>query len=96
MMVDIFYPIFTLTITVLARFIRKKLNSSGVSHLHLCQGIALDPLEGLTGPTRPPAAIVFAFAKKRCAHIFSVLSPESALFIIKLIELLDFNFLLID
>ena len=46
MIVDIFYPIFTLTIIVLACFIRKK-NCSGVLHPRLHQGIALDPLGGL-------------------------------------------------
>ena len=57
----IFYPIFTLTITVIACFTRKKKkqNCSGVSQPHLHQGIALD----------------HRFAKNRCVHIFSLLSP---------------------
>ena len=31
------------------------------------------PPGGLTTAPRPPAAIVFDFAKNQCAHIFSVL-----------------------
>ena len=57
MIADIFYPIFTLTITVLACFIQKEIG--GYPH----QGISLDR----------PAAIVFGFAKNRCVDIFSVL-----------------------
>ena len=47
-------------------------------------GFALDPLGGLTAPPRPPADVLrafgtflFCFAKNRCAHIFSVLSPDN-------------------
>ena len=74
MIADIFYPISTLTITVLAYFIRKK-KCLGALHSRLHQGTTLDPL-GLTAPPRPPAAIVFGFVRNRCAHIFSVLSPD--------------------
>ena len=67
-----FYPIFTLSITVLACFIRKKKNV----------GYAPTPSTGhypghsgeFQLPPRPPAAILFGFSKNRCAHIFSVLS----------------------
>ena len=80
MMADIFYHIFTLANLVLACVIRnKKLNYSGISHSHLHQGIALDPPGGLTAPPTPrvPAAIVFGFTKNRCAHSFSVFSPDN-------------------
>ena len=47
MIADIFYPIFTLMITILACFIRKKKeNCSGDLHPHVHQGIALDSMEG--------------------------------------------------
>ena len=79
MIVDIFYPIFTLTITILASFMRKKKqNYSGDLHPCLHQGITLDSRGAYSSP-RPPAAIVFCFAKNRCTHIFSVLSPASSL-----------------
>ena len=83
MIADIFYPIFTLMITILACFIRKKKeNCSGDLHPHVHQGIALDSMEGgeggLTARPGPPSfSIVFGFSKNRCAHIFSVSSPES-------------------
>ena len=74
MIADIFYPIFTLTITTLACFTRKKLKlfrgfSPTPSPRHCPR-----PSGGLTAPPSPPALIVFDFAKNQCAHIFSVLS----------------------
>ena len=74
MIADIFYPISTLTITVLAYFIREK-NCSGALHPLLNQGITHGPLGAYSSP-RPPAVIVFGFPKNRCAHIFSALSPD--------------------
>ena len=76
MIADIFYPIFILTITILACFIRRKSK--------IVQGFAYTlsprhrpgPPAGLNAPLRPTASIVFGFAKTRCAHIFSVLSPD--------------------
>ena len=68
MIADIFYPILTLTITVLACFIREK---------KLFEGFAPTPsISCRRGPglQLPLAAIVFGFAKNQCAHIFSVLS----------------------
>ena len=37
------------------------------------QAVVLDPLQGLQLPLRPPATIIFGFAKNRCTHIFFVL-----------------------
>ena len=71
MIADIFYPIFTLTITILACFIRKKEKLLRDLNTRVHQGIALNPLGGLKAPPRPPASILFGFAKNRCAHIFS-------------------------
>ena len=73
MIADIFYPIFTLMITILACFIWKKKLSA--LHPRLQQGITLDTLESLQLPPRSPAAILFGFSKTQCTHIFSVLSP---------------------
>ena len=53
MVSDIFYPIFPLTITVLACFTHKKQSYSGVSHPCLHQRIALDPLGSLQLPQTP-------------------------------------------
>ena len=53
MIADIFYPIFTLTITVLACFTQKKQSYSGVSQPRLHQGIALDPFGSLQLPQTP-------------------------------------------
>ena len=81
MIADIFYPIFTPTITVLICFVRKKnkkQNCLSALYLRLQEGITLDTLWGggrLTAPPRPPAAIIFGFSKNRYFHIFSVLSP---------------------
>ena len=77
MITDNFYPIFTLAITILACFIqktKKKKKNWGASTL---QGYLLGPRKGLTATPRSPAAIVFGFAINRCAHIFSVLSPDT-------------------
>ena len=60
MIADIFYPIFTLMITILACFIQKK---------------KLAPTKASPW-TPPPAAIIFGFAKNQHGHIFSVLSPD--------------------
>ena len=74
MIADIFYPIFTLTITILACFTRKKLKLfRGFSPTRSPRHCPRTP-GGLAALPRPPALIVFGFAKNRCAHIFSVLS----------------------
>ena len=51
MIANIVHPIFTLTITILACFVRKKQNCLGDLHPRFHQGIALDPL--LTAPRDP-------------------------------------------
>ena len=51
MIANIFHPIFTLTITILVCFVRKKQNCLGDLHPRFHQGIALDPL--LTAPQIP-------------------------------------------
>ena len=75
MIADIIYPIFTLTITILACFIKKIARLFRDLHTRVHQGIALDPMEGLKLHPDPPASIVFGLAKNRGAHIFSVSSP---------------------
>ena len=62
MVVDIFYPLLTLKITILACFIQKK---SGDLPPPPPQTITLDTLVGLQLPSIPPAA-----KKKQCTHIF--------------------------
>ena len=77
MIANIFYLIFTVTITVLACFIQKKLK--------IVQGfVPMPSLEhhprppggegGLQPLSRPPVATAFGFCKNWCTHIFSVLS----------------------
>ena len=76
MIADIFYPIFTLTIAILACFIRKKSKIvQGFAYMRSprhCPG----PHGRLKAPPIATASIVFGFAKNQCAHIFSVLSPD--------------------
>ena len=74
MIADIFYPISTVTITVLAYFSRKKIVQGLCTHAFT----RTSPwaLWELTALPIPPAVIVFGFAKNRCAHIFSVLSLD--------------------
>ena len=74
MIADIFYPIFTLMITVLSCFIWKKL-FGGFAPMS-SPGDHPGPPGGLKAHPRPPAATVFGFAENRYAHIFSVLSPD--------------------
>ena len=76
MIADIFYPIFNLTITVLACFIRKKAKLFRDLHTRVFQGTALDPLGGLELPPDPQLQSFFGYAKNRYAHIFSILSPD--------------------
>ena len=84
MIADIFYPIFTLMITILACFIRKKKRKIvlGICTLMFTKVLPWTPWRGgeggLTARPGPPSfSIVFGFSKNRCAHIFSVSSPES-------------------
>ena len=61
---DIFYPIFILTITILACFIRKKKQScSGDLHPHVHQGIDLDPMECLQLDPDPQLQSFLAFPR---------------------------------
>ena len=62
MTADIFYPIFTLTITVLACFIQKNKPVWAFALTPLPEHHP-GPLGRLTAPPRPPTAIVFDFAK---------------------------------
>ena len=84
MIADIFYPIFTLMITILACFIRKKKGKlfwgfAPSCSPRYCPGLHGGGGEGgLTARPGPPSfSIVFGFSKNQCAHIFSVSSPES-------------------
>ena len=61
MIANIFYPIFTLTITVLACFMRGKL--FGFLHPRLHQGIALNPLGGLQPLPDPQLQSFLAWPK---------------------------------
>ena len=61
MVVDIFYPLLTLKINILACFIQKKSGDLPPPP----QTITLDTLVGLQLPSIPPAA-----KKKQCTHIF--------------------------
>ena len=60
MIADIFYPIFTLTITILACFIQKKIGSFTPMPL---PGHHPGPPGWLIARPRPQAAIIFGFAK---------------------------------
>ena len=71
-MADIFYPIFTLAITILACFVQKQL-FGGLAPMPSPRHCPRPP-GGLTAPTGPPATIVCDFAKYQCTHIFYVLS----------------------
>ena len=64
MVVNIFYPIFTLKITILACLIQKKIGGPGHTRASPCTP------GGLTAPPIPETA------KKQCAHIFSGLYPD--------------------
>ena len=64
MIADIFYPIFTLTITVTACFIQKKKNQNclRVLHPHFHQGNALDPqFQLLLASPKTDAPIFFLY-----------------------------------
>ena len=74
MIAGIFYPIFTVYQRVL--YEKKKTKLFGGFAPTLSPGHHPGPPGELIAPPRHPAAIVFDFAKNRCPHIFSVLSPE--------------------
>ena len=77
MIADIFYPIFTLTITILACSTRKKVKLfRGFSPTRSPRHHPRPPGGGIQLPPRAPASIGFGFAKNRCTHIFSALSSE--------------------
>ena len=75
MIADIFYPIFILTITILACFIQRKKNCLSALHPRLQQGITLDTLGSLQIPPPDPSCNLIWLLQNWCAHIFSVLSP---------------------
>ena len=71
MITDNFYPIFTLTITILACFIQKKQKQQQQQQNWGASpppGYFLGPLKGLTATPRSPATIAFGFAKNRSAQ----------------------------
>ena len=71
MITDNFYPIFNLTINVLACFIQKQKKNEGFHH-H--QGISLDPLRGLP---QDPQLQLFLALPKTDAPIFFLYYPLS-------------------
>ena len=77
MIADIFYPIFTLMITILACFTRKKVKLfRGFSPTRSPRHCPRPPGGGgIQLPPRAPASIGFGFSKNRCTHIFSALYP---------------------
>ena len=76
MISDIFYPIFTLMITILACFVRRK--SKIVQRFAYTRSSRhhTGPPGWLKTPPRLTASIVFGFAKTQCSDIFSLLSPD--------------------
>ena len=78
MIADIFYPISTLKITILAYSILEKKFSGALNPL-LNQGITQGPPGAYISP-RPPSVIVFDFAKNLYTHIFSALFPDILLY----------------
>ena len=74
MIADIFYPVFNLTIAILACFIRKKKqNCSGDLHPHVHQGIALDPLGAYNSPD--PQLSLFLALPRTDVPIFFLYYP---------------------
>ena len=73
-MIDkMFYPTFTLSITILACFLRKK-KTKLLRHLHSCifQGIALDPLGDLK-PPRPQLQSFSALPRTDAPYFFCII-----------------------
>ena len=79
MIADIFYPIFTLKITVLVCFIQKKLNCSGLLYPLLHQDIALDPLD-----SADPQLQLFLALPKTDVPIYFLYYPLMAIVIASL------------
>ena len=77
MIADIFYPI--LILHCFSIFYMKKKIVQGLC-THVFTRASPWPPWGLTAPPRPPAVIVFGFAKNWCIHFFSVLSPDPSSF----------------
>ena len=75
MIADVFYPIFTLTITILVCFIRRKSKIVQRFAYPRSPRHRPGPLRGLKAPSRLTGSNAFGFVKNRWAHIFSVLSP---------------------
>ena len=84
MIADISYPILTLTITILAYFIREK-NYSRALHPHLNQGITQGPLGAYSSP-QTPSCNHFWLCQKPVHPFFSVLSPVNNPIIYKLFK----------
>ena len=63
MIADIFFPIFTITITSLVCFVRKKNKVVWGFHTHPFTKASPWASRRLTAPVRPPAATVFGFDK---------------------------------
>ena len=74
MITDTFYPMFTLTITVLACFMQKKKKKKKNGGLHPHLGISLDPLRGLQLPP-DPHLLLFLALPKTDAPIFFLYYP---------------------
>ena len=76
MITDTFYPIFTLTITVLACFIQKKQKQKKNWGLHPHQGISLDPLRGLQLPQIPSCNCFWLCQKPVHPYFFCIIPCE--------------------
>ena len=74
MVADIFYPIFTLKIPVLASFIQEKQKNLGASSP---PGQLPGPPGGLTAPPPPPPPPYPQLQKKNDAPIFFLDSPRT-------------------
>ena len=72
MIADIFYPISTLTITVLAYFIRKK-KCLGALHSRLHQGTTLDPLGAYNSPQTPSCNCFWLCQKPMHPYFFCII-----------------------
>ena len=68
MIANIFHPTFTLTITILACFVRKKQNCLGDLYPRFHQGIALDSL--LAAPPDPQLQLFLALSRTETPIFF--------------------------
>ena len=72
MIADIFYPISTLTITILVYFIQEK-NCSGDLHPHLNQGITQGPLGAYSSPQSPSCNRFWLCRKPMHPYFFCII-----------------------